>query len=427
MPMPMFEREERGAEVARQRRRRRTEASRHQWHAVVGLAILAGTGCATIKETQQSRDVPVRSYTERQVGKEWKWKAALTAKADSADDTITVTGNATRYHVCNETAHEVVDRTVTTKRLWTDENSSGRYNIYFWSGVALIASVAGGAYVVSKAESGDDRAGGYAIMTGGGLASISFPIVNEIRASDSSSTDRVDLPTSKTDSCDVEKLAGAAVRITAGDGTVLFDRAATAKGSFEAVLGADDVEKHGPPFKVSVAGKEVGEAPELAAARTSLTVAKARDRASAAAQRRAAEARKALSDESRSGRCTDEHHAAFEVAVNQAKHVFTASDGWDLVGHDMLPATESGAKLSLRTGIGGETHIFALGFAPLELEVRDRHGYPVTLESNFVQMFLYMSQHSQSRVVQANMGEEIEIQVKGVGCVLAMAFKRYGH
>jgi hypothetical protein len=103
----------------------------------------------------------------------------------------------------------------------------------------------------------------------------------------------------------------------------------------------------------------------------------------------------------------------------------------ELGAHAFAVATDKSTPWTLKTGLGGEQHVFAVAFAPFSptgtaLDVVDDQGYAVKNESQLNSLvFAAFSQPTEGYVLHANSHETLKINLKGHGCVLLFAVRRY--
>jgi hypothetical protein len=147
--------------------------------------------------------------------------------------------------------------------------------------------------------------------------------------------------------------------------------------------------------------------------------------------------RAVIRNEIATGRCEQDHVEELRDAVRQTKALVSGQfsrETWTLVDHELL--VPPGAKpedkklgesaLTLKVALGGEHHVVILGVAKeLELDVIAADGYPVRSESPIGDMLVGLVRNSApSRVFEARTGENVNVKVRGFGCVALMVFRR---
>jgi hypothetical protein len=157
----------------------------------------------------------------------------------------------------------------------------------------------------------------------------------------------------------------------------------------------------------------------------------ARVQAQADAVARAERRRAASQAEIDAGRCSDAHHAALERALAALKPILegsAGSDTWLLVAQDYVVATDAGEGLVFSARVHGEYQILVLGIGSARLEVRDGQGYlasrPADRAANTLNA-LANDFARDTRAVQANAGDKLQVTVKGAGCSLVFVFVAY--
>lgn len=150
-----------------------------------------------------------------------------------------------------------------------------------------------------------------------------------------------------------------------------------------------------------------------------------------AEERRQATAR-AFKDEAETGRCSTEHVDYLRKVLSGTKQLFDGMRSgsypqlFDAIGHEMLVASDEGAPATFKAVVGGEIHLFSFQFSQdLRMDVLDGAGYPVTQDSSYGPLLMRTLRiGGQSRILQANAGEKITVNVKGRGCTLVVAMTR---
>lgn len=151
----------------------------------------------------------------------------------------------------------------------------------------------------------------------------------------------------------------------------------------------------------------------------------------AADERRAATAR-VFKEEAETGRCSADHVDYLRKVLSGTKGAFDGMGSgsypqfFNGVGHEILVASGTATPVEFNAGIGGELHVFAFQFSrDLRIEVLDKDRYAVTQDSPYRSLLTRMFElPSQSRVLQANAGERITVNVTGYGCTLVLALNR---
>lgn len=154
-----------------------------------------------------------------------------------------------------------------------------------------------------------------------------------------------------------------------------------------------------------------------------------------------------LSDqEIQNDRCDQRRHGQLQARLHEAKEIRSplrdSTSGLLLMSHQILPTKPDGTDLEIAATLGGEIHIMAVGYGPLRLDVYDAKGYRSALTSNFrggwpdapdEDILANLNQTLRSkqiklddtRVIHANVGDKIRIQVKGRGCTLVAAYQAF--
>ncbi len=136
------------------------------------------------------------------------------------------------------------------------------------------------------------------------------------------------------------------------------------------------------------------------------------------------ESRKTIGvDEINAGKCRSERAQILQEATVGLKGLFdamsTGGDVFRLVNSRIVVATNEGTAAETDPG-GGEIHMFAIGFDPVSLEIRN-NGYPVQTKSPFEIPVRSSTQgNTDSRVMQVNWGDPLPTKVVGNGCALVV-------
>ncbi len=400
------------------------------------LAVVAITaGCASITANTRWVDRPIQTYQATETTLTWQFRAeAVSMSAPTESDAeVPATLRFTRFHPCKLVDHAVVDRTLVAERHWDETKDNGRYSIYFWSGLAFAASVVGGAYLYGNANSTDEKAGGIAIMAGGGAASLSIPLANEIRASNySTHIGRVDeAGNTRTTECDIEPAAKTRVALISSSGLALAEGRTNEEGQASFSVKGADILLAGPTVTILQDGQSVG----TTEAMRPLYEVLAREQREA---RKATVQRDLIADaekEITTGRCSDEHASRFQEIVASMMQSFfdpmtksaSSSDIFELEGSQLIVASAKPAKVTLRTVVGGEIHIFVLSYDKgMQIEVLDPQRYPITKESVYLGLMAQTYGYAtQTRQLHAVGGQAIDIGIRGRGCAVVAAVRRY--
>jgi hypothetical protein len=149
-----------------------------------------------------------------------------------------------------------------------------------------------------------------------------------------------------------------------------------------------------------------------------------------------AEKQRAMTEEEiQTGRCSDLHVAQLRLILDAASQFIDATgrsnprDLMEVTSHDLVVATREGVPLSLAPGAGGEFHLIAVGSnRSLSLEVADENGYAVSARSAYGEAVGRLVQGDaayDTRVVRINTREVVSVTVKGAGCTLVIAARKF--
>jgi len=128
-------------------------------------------------------------------------------------------------------------------------------------------------------------------------------------------------------------------------------------------------------------------------------------------------------EETKSGRCKPANAQVLQEAAVGLKGLFDAmSTGGDVLRVEnsrIVVATEKGTPVETAP-MGGEIHVFAIGFDPVSLNVQNS-GYPVATKSPYEIPVRSSTQgHTDSRVMQVNWSDALPVKVLGNGCTLVV-------
>lgn len=146
--------------------------------------------------------------------------------------------------------------------------------------------------------------------------------------------------------------------------------------------------------------------------------------------RRDAEYEKGIDEEVRRGKCSVARYNVLQKALLQTKQLFdgassgSSQDLFTILGHDTVVATPEGTSLELSAWLGGELHLFAIGFDAVKLDLRDEKGYAIKTRSVWERLLRGQSEHTDSRAFVAASGSKYALKVKGKGCAMVLAVRK---
>jgi hypothetical protein len=148
--------------------------------------------------------------------------------------------------------------------------------------------------------------------------------------------------------------------------------------------------------------------------------------------RRVAAMRERLDEEVRSGRCDQKSIAHLRGILDSVTQVMfpsnatsAHSDVWTLLGHRFEVATATATDLSINAGLGGETHVFVIGFAPPKLSLKDGQGYAISTPSMYAEPLASVFQmRTVGLQTRASSVEKLSPSIEGRGCVLVFAVQK---
>lgn len=190
-------------------------------------------------------------------------------------------------------------------------------------------------------------------------------------------------------------------------------------------------ERFGPPGPARLAGRHAWVALDalMESPEGTLTAVESVQAQERARHEEAARIARSIADEEiRTGRCDDVRHAALEELLARdlsiARGMSEPNGVWDLIGHEFVVASDTPTQMIFRPTLGGEYHIIAVGAPPLALDVIDRDGASVRMQSPYERVFASTGTGA-SRLLVGRPREEFTVRVRGAGCVLLMAFARF--
>lgn len=146
------------------------------------------------------------------------------------------------------------------------------------------------------------------------------------------------------------------------------------------------------------------------------------------AQRQAA-LKQRLDEEVRTGRCSDKSAGHLRRILGGASQVFSSSatgEVWQPVGHRLEVATNDPVVLTIDAGLGGEVHVFAVGYSKTTLSVSDGQGYDVKDHSPWEDAFwTAFGMRAEGIQARTNVHERLAAKVRGKGCVLVFAMQKF--
>jgi hypothetical protein len=130
--------------------------------------------------------------------------------------------------------------------------------------------------------------------------------------------------------------------------------------------------------------------------------------------------------EQQTGRCSPEHQAALETALQKLTDTFTVRSeysGFKSVGAQFVVAKETGVNVAIDAGLGGEYHIFGYGYSPLTMSAEDQFGNVIEAPSNRAHIAAVVGEVPASLMLPQAKGDYL-VTMKGRGCALVATFKR---
>lgn len=130
--------------------------------------------------------------------------------------------------------------------------------------------------------------------------------------------------------------------------------------------------------------------------------------------------------EQQTGKCSPEHQAALEMALQRLTAAFTVRSeysGFKAVGAQFVVAKEAGVNVAIDAGLGGEYHIFGYGYSPLIMSAEDQSGVVVETPSNRAHIAAVVGEVPASIMLPQAKGDYL-VTMKGRGCALVATYKR---
>jgi hypothetical protein len=142
--------------------------------------------------------------------------------------------------------------------------------------------------------------------------------------------------------------------------------------------------------------------------------------------------------EIRSGRCEPSRLSALQAHLhrnNEIRKFLNETDWLMLVAQKIAVVKVEGVTFGFDSLIGGEIHVFAVGYNDPELLVLNSQGDPSMLASGYEMRWpareilsdeeiqFKASGRIRSRMIQMNNGESLSVRVKGKGCMLIAIYK----
>jgi hypothetical protein len=102
----------------------------------------------------------------------------------------------------------------------------------------------------------------------------------------------------------------------------------------------------------------------------------------------------------------------------------TGGDVFKFEKSEILVATEKGTVAKVDTSMGGEMHVFAVGFDAVTLDVTNG-GYPVSTKSPYETPVNSATKgQTDSRMMQVNAGADLPTKVVGGGCAVLLSVRK---
>lgn len=140
------------------------------------------------------------------------------------------------------------------------------------------------------------------------------------------------------------------------------------------------------------------------------------------AEREAAVVTAVADREVQSGRCDPERQARLEQLREHLAMVMRTQDRMTLRWHEVVVATPDGVEVEFRPLASGAYHVFAAGFLPMTMVVREPDGSEIASPSPYATVLDVTGAEGATRLVRANPGERFRVRASGRGCTLLAAF-----
>lgn len=391
---------------------------KYRWGCAGLVMIPLLAGCMAMTTNEKNVDVPVRARSEREVQPGERFTTRV-ADSTFVEDSAKLVLAVTHGRLCRNVDHQIVDRTRVTERTLKDSP--------FWYWVFGFAGLGAGPYMIATAkDSESDRNWGIAITATGAL-SLAVAAGNAIAASDSTEhlgEVEVDSTPGSSSPCDEKPAAHVDVAVM-GEGRALAEGKTDARGRVELTVKLSEI---GPNdgMQVVADGQQAG---VVNALRKFALAAKDRDEREREAREKSARDQR-LQLEITSGRCSEARYNILQEALMVVKQLFdgassgSSQDLFTILGHDTVVATPEGTSLELSAWLGGELHLFAIGFDPVKLDLRDEKGYAIKTRSVWERLLRGQSEHTDSRAFVAASGSKYALKVKGKGCAMVLAVRK---
>lgn len=396
--------------------------------------VLVASGCVPVLETNRTDDKPLREYATNTVSARDQYRVEVDAKPSEDRDTLRLEMKVLGFRTCTTTRHKVVDRTEIAERRWGNDLRLTAYTTGIIGTGLLSWGVWSRTHPSSKSSAGDLALGV------GAVASLFLveAIVTDLRAMDSRNhVGKVDIPAPVQTTCREKALPRAQVSLRSPGGENLFAGTTDERGVVSADVPLADLLRLGAAYSVQLTlpsgeGVDVGSTDVLAHVYANATKEEQDRRRRLANEAAAQEERSTSESEMRAGRCQPDRHARLQQALQGMKNLFEGlrdvgnePDLFRLEAHQIIVASTEGAPLQFSTLLGGELHVFLLGFGPVELDMTDADGNPVAMQSPYRLLISNIGDQLDTRFLQANSRDAFTVRAKGRGCVLIAAFRKY--
>lgn len=135
--------------------------------------------------------------------------------------------------------------------------------------------------------------------------------------------------------------------------------------------------------------------------------------------------------ETAAGQCSTQRYAQMQQGLRELTQLYESpnlldnGDQLQLADSFIGVAKPDGGAGSVET-IGGEYHVYVVGFDQFTIDVTNERGQPQLVTSPYEVLVRGRVEHSESRIVQTNASgnARLDIRVRGVGCALVLVFHR---
>lgn len=391
------------------------------------LIVVATTACVSVRTTRHTSDRTLSTRHETRPAGQTRHRVRARL------DTDTLRLHATTYEPCLRITWREVERTTRLERS-IDPDDVGRHK-WMWGIGVLGAAVLGGSIFGLARDMDEHRLAWLGVAVGGLFtAELVAAIAGSVRAVDSTTRVRANVHERRESRCDERDAGARRLTLTGAAGAPLLSVDLDSRGRAAVPVGdlADRIVELGGVYHVRLDGDDAGSTDALEARFRELRDARQAERRRQARAEEESRIRAVAAEETRDGRCLPERSQQVQGVLLRLGQIFesmgttgSSFELWLVEDHEIFAIHPGGSARAFTPSLGGEYHLFALGYEPLDLRVRDGAGNLFDQpRSPYEAIVANFAPHADSVTLRLNGRDRVTAEIDGLGCALFLAVQR---